>query len=184
MKKSFWTSILVALIEAAIGILLLINPTGLARFIIRAFGVLLIIPGIFGIIRYFSEKPEISAIDGGLFIGVLECLFGGFCAFNPQWFIDTFPVLTVLYGVGVLVMGVYKLQWCVDMIRFKAKYWYLVGISALLSAAFGIAILVDPFTATEALWMFIAITVIIDAVADIVVAIIGRKTLYKYLEDL
>ncbi len=184
MKKSFWTSIIIALIEAVVGILLLINPTGLAIFIIRAFGILMVIPGIFSIIRYFSEKAEISALGGGLFFGVLECLFGGFCALHPQWFVVTFPVLTVVYGVGVLMLGVYKLQWCVDMLRLKAKYWYLMGISSLLSVVFGIAILIDPFTATEALWMFIAITVIIGAVADIIVAIIGRKSLYQFPEDI
>ena len=38
---------------------------------------------------------------------------------------------SVSYGVGLLVVGVAKVQWTVDILRVKVGRWYLPGISAL-----------------------------------------------------
>ena len=35
-------------------------------------------------------------------------LGGAFCAFNSRWFIATFPVITLIYGVIILVAGIRK----------------------------------------------------------------------------
>lgn len=39
--------------------------------------------------------------------------------FQYNWFIATFPLLTILYGILILLTGFFKVQWAMDMIRMK-----------------------------------------------------------------
>lgn len=96
--------------------------------------------------------------------------------FRSNWFIVTFPLLTVIYGVLTLLGGINKVQWAIDMLRAKQKYWFVAIISAVLTLVFSALILANPFASTAVLWTFIAVTLIVEAVIDIVAFILGRKS--------
>ena len=96
--------------------------------------------------------------------------------FRSNWFIVTFPLLTVIYGVLTLLGGINKIQWAIDMLRAKQKYWFVAIISAVLTLVFSALILANPFASTAVLWTFIAVTLIVEAVIDIVAFILGRKS--------
>ena len=87
----------------------------------------------------------------------------------------TFPLLTVLYGILTLVSGVSKVQWAVDMLRAKQKYWFVEVISAVLTIICAILILTNPFTSTAFLWTFIGVSMIVEAVVDVIAFFLGRK---------
>ncbi len=169
------SGLFMSLIEIVIGILLLINPVDFTSGIIMALGIVLVVMGIGQIIGYFRAEPQEAASDGKLTKGILFIAFGLFCAFKSEWFMVTFPVITVLYGVLILVAGVGKLQLSVDMARAKQKYWFVALISALLTLVFAILIVTDPFTSTAFLWTFIGITLIVEAVMDVVTFIFAKK---------
>ena len=96
--------------------------------------------------------------------------------FRSNWFIVTFPLLTVIYGVLTLLGGINKVQWAIDMLRAKQKYWFVAIISAVLTLVFSALILANPFASTAVLWTFFAVTLIVEAVIDIVAFILGRKS--------
>lgn len=160
--------------EIVVGILLLVNPTGFTAGIIIALGVLLAVLGVLGIVRYFRTEPVRAALEQQLIRGLLMLLLGLFCIFNARWFIATFPVLTMLYGVGLLVVGVAKVQWTVDILRVKVGRWYLPGISALVSLVCAAIILFNPFASTVALWVFIGVALIVEAVVDLLAILWDR----------
>ena len=95
--------------------------------------------------------------------------------FRSDWFILTFPLLTVLYGVMALVCGICKVQWAADMLRSKQKYWYVGAIAAFLTIVFACLILANPFAATATLWTFVGVTMIVEAAADCAAFFLGRK---------
>lgn len=168
-------NLLTCIFEVLVGILLLINPIGFTSGIIIVFGIILAVTGIISLFRYFRENPETAAQESGLAKGLIYIVFGLFCAFKSEWFIITFPLLTVLYGILALVSGVSKVQWAVDMLRAKQKYWFIEIISATLTIICAILILINPFTSTAVLWTFIGVTMIIEAVVDVLAYIFGRK---------
>lgn len=174
LKRNFG-SLAVSLAELIVGILLLINPVGFTSAIIIACGIALTVFGIGKIIKYFRTEPEQAALSRFLATGLVALLGGGFCTFNSQWFVMTFPVLTLVYGAVILVTGLTKLQWTVDIIRTKRKRWFLSAISAAASILCGAVIVANPFGATEVLWMFIGISLIVEAAFDIIAAIFGNK---------
>lgn len=103
-----------SLAELIIGILLLVNPIGFTSGIIVTFGLVMMLWGICRIIQYFCTDPEEAAVARSLEKGLTELLVGAFCAFHSRWFLVTFPVLTLVYGVVILLSGLKKLQWMMD----------------------------------------------------------------------
>jgi len=164
-----------SLVELIIGILLLVNPIGFTSGIIIAFGIVLMIMGISKTIKYFRTEPEKAAVSQILVKGLLMILAGAFCAFNSHWFIATFPVLTLVYGVVILITGITKIQWTIDIIRMKRSKWFWMVISAAISVLCGIAVITNPFSTTAVLWMFIGIALIVDAVFDMIGGIFGNR---------
>lgn len=122
------SSIILSLCEAIIGILLLVNPVDFTTGIIIFLGIVLLIVGITSVVQYFRTEPEAAALKQGLTRGCIEILIGLFCIIKSGWFIATFPILTILYGIGVLIAGIAKVQWTVDKIRLKIKKWFWTAI--------------------------------------------------------
>ena len=175
MLKRNLGSVAMSLAEIIIGILLLVNPVAFTSGIIVAFGIVLMITGIGTIIKYFRTEPEEAAVSQILVKGLLELLGGTFCAFNSHWFVATFPVLALVYGVVILVAGITKLQWTIDIIRMKRSKWFWMAISAAISILCGITVIMSPFSTTAVLWMFIGISLVVDAVFDMIGGIFGNR---------
>ncbi len=160
--------VMLCLFEVLVGILLLINPVGFTSGIIITAGIVLMVIGLISIIKYFRMDAKEAAIGQLLTKGLISLLGGAFCALRSQWFIVTFPVLTIVYGAAILVAGLGKVQLTVDMLRQKHKKWFLAAISAVISIVSAVVILGSPFTSTVVLWMFTGITLIIEAILDVV----------------
>jgi uncharacterized membrane protein HdeD (DUF308 family) len=170
-----YQNLLVSVAEITVGILLLINPVGLTSGIIIAFGVVMTVIGVWNIIGYFQTNAEEAKGNNGLSKGLFFILIGLFCIFKSEWFIITFPIITVFYGLVCLLIGFGKLQQAVDMLRCKKTYWYIALISALLTLSFATLILTNPFASTAILWIFIGVSLIIEAVMDVFTFIVTKK---------
>lgn len=171
--------ILLCLLEALVGVLLLVNPETFTRVIIIVIGISLLLAGIIATVNYFRTDAVEAALRGMLVKGLVMLLAGAFCVSKPSWFIAAFPLITMLYGIIILVAGLFKIQWTIDALRLKNGMWFLPAISALVSIACACVIISDPFVSTLVLWMFVGISLIVEAVLDIVVLIFGRKNMYE-----
>ncbi len=166
--------IILCIIEVVTGILLLINPMRFTAGIIITAGIAFMIVGLLDVIRYFRCSPEEAAAGQLLMRGLVALLAGGLCAFNPMWFVVAFPVIAILYGIAVLIGGLGKVQNTMDMIRAKNSKWWLGAISAVISIICALVIIKNPFSSTVALWWFAGISLIVEAVIDLVTLIMSR----------
>lgn len=168
MKKIIFSSrIIMCLCEILVGILLFINPVVFTTRIIEIGGIVLVVIGVNCAFKYFRTNPEDAQKEQNLAKALCALLGGGFCIFHSEWFIMTFPLLTIVYGIIILLTSIMRIQWTVDMLRQKKDRWYLAGIGAVLSLIFACIILTNPFTTTAFLWSFVAISLIVEAVADL-----------------
>ena len=167
-------SILLAVCEVIVGILLLIDPVSFTKTILTVLGVILIVMGVVSAVQYFRAAPIRAAAGKGLVRGCVEVALGVFCIAKSEWFLATFPVLTVVYGVATLISGFTKLQWTVDMIRLKMKKWGLAAVSSVVTVLCALVILANPFASTAVLWIFIGVALIVEAVADLIAAILMK----------
>ncbi len=160
--------ILTCIIEIVVGVLLLINPVGFTSGIIIGAGVLMGLGGVASIVRYFMLKPEIAAQKQLLFKGILALMAGAACITKYDWFLSAFPLLTVLYAIAMLILAAAKLQKMADLRRLGAPRWYLPGIAAALAAVLAAIIIINPFGAVAAVWTFVAVSLIAEAIVEII----------------
>lgn len=175
--KNNINGILLCLFEIVVGVLLLINPLGFTTGIITTAGIVLLIIGLITVIKYFRTEVDEASKGKYLVKGLVALLAGAFCTFKSHWFIVTFPALTILYGIVVLITGLGKVQLTFDMIRKKNKKWFFAIISALLSIICAAVILNNPFTSITVLWMFTGITLIAESIVDVITLIISGMRL-------
>lgn len=174
-KKPSWLGeVLVCVFEILVGILLLVNPIGFTSGIIIAAGLALGLMGLSSIIAYFRTEAEIAAQGQMLLKGMILLLAGVFCGFNSHWFVATFPILTLIYGIICLLLGLSKVENAADAIRLKNPRWYIAAINAVISLICAVVILNDPFTTTALLCSFTGIALIVEAVLDATTAIVLR----------
>lgn len=173
-KKS-GNSIIMCLFELIAGVLLLIDPAGFTSGIIIGAGAVLLVVGLINLIQYFRSNAAEAAQGQRLTMGLISLVSGGFCVLHSAWFLATFPVLTMLYGVVILFTGLSKIQLAVDMLRLKKGKWYWAAINAAVSILCAIIILGNPFTSTSVLWIFTGCSLIAEAVIDVVTWIAGMR---------
>lgn len=161
--------------ELAVGVLLLIDPIAFTSAIVRIFGIVLCVLGVLNIMSYFKLAPEMGSMSMGFTKGLVQVIAGVFCIFRPEWIANAFPLLAVAYGLGILVVGLIKLQWSVDILRVNGRYWLIPGIGGISSVIFAVVIILNPFTTTAVLWIFAGISLIVEAVIDAVSTIMANR---------
>ena len=169
------SNILVCIFEVIVGILVLIDAVAFTSGIIIACGIVLLFMGLSSIIRYFRMEAEDAAISQQLLKGLVLVVIGLFCGLNSHWFLNTFPLLTMIYGTVILVAGLGKVQWTVDMLRMKKARWYLPAMSAIVSILCAVIILKNPFKSTTLLWVLTGVSLIIEAMFDVVTLAVGGR---------
>ena len=177
--------IIFCIAELIIGILLLINPVSFTSGIIVLVGVFMLATGILFGYKYFRMDAEEAKKGNMLTFAILLVMTGAFCILRSDWFIATFPILTVMYGIMMLVAGVSKIQTMVDMLRLHNNKWFWAGINAAVSIVCAVVILLSPFTSTAVLWIFAGVSLIVEAVLDVVtlfLAYIGKKIVEEKVE--
>jgi len=167
--------VLISLCEIIIGLLLFFDPVRFTSGIIIALGGLLIVLGVSCLIRYFSAEPAIAAREQNLAKGLFLLGAGVFCVVRHNWFLLTFPALTVLYGAGLMFVGFIKIQRTVDMLRLKRGMWYICAVSAAIALLTSAVILVNPFESAFLVWIFIGTMLIVQAVFDLLSIFLKRK---------
>ena len=173
--KNNWAVLLTALFLIAVGILLLINPTGFTVSFIKAFGILLFVLGVYDMIKYFRADPMEGMKGSAFFSGLTLIAAGCFCFFKADWFLSVFPALAVIYGVFQILLGFRKVQRVVDALRLKMSDWLLFAVSAAVTLMFGIWITLNPEMAWISVWTFTGIALIVEGVLDLAVIIMQSR---------
>lgn len=168
--------ILMGLCEIVIGVLLLINPAGFTSGIIIGCGWLLLALAAVSIVHYFRLAPAEAAKEQSLAKGLGLAAGGLFCILNWDWFIAAFPLLTLLYGVAILAASLMRIQWTVDALRMKNPAWKWPGASAALALVLALLIVLNPFSTTAFMWTFVALSLIAEAVVDVLMLVFTGKT--------
>ena len=79
-----------------------------------------------------------------------------------------YGLLTTAFAIFLVVDGVLKLQYAIDLYRMKAKGWWFVLAVALVMGVLGVVALFNPFATMVTLMTFLGITLIADGVMDLV----------------
>lgn len=170
-----WPILLVSLLEIIIGIVLLIQPVNFTNLAIIISGILLVLRGILCAMKYLRAEPKAAIREQNLAKALILVTAGLFCVLDSQWLLNTFSDLSVLYGAAIVVMGFFKVQRTVDMLRSRHEKSIWAAASALLALAVGFVILWNPFSKPAALWIFTGICLLAEAAVDLVSLFLRSK---------
>lgn len=173
--KAYSASLVSAVLEIAVGLLLIVNPAGFTSGIVIGLGVLLIIFGLLSIAQYFMSSPLDAAQHQGLSRGLMLLLFGALCALWSDRIVAVFPLLTVLYGVLLLMMSAAKVQVFVDMLRLRRENWGYAAVSAGVSLLLSVLVLINPFETTAVVFTLIGVTLLAEAVLDVLSVFMKKR---------
>lgn len=178
MSKDRYTFIVVlaiCLAELAVGILLLINHESFTSLILTVLGAIAAVWGIVCIVRYFRTPMPDAILKQDLFKGLVCLGIGVVCIFQFKWVAQMSGFMTTLYGAAAMLCGIVKIQWSVDLLRLKRKFWYLAAIGAVISLAMGGVILANPFADINVTWVLIGLAFLVGSLPDIAATILGNR---------
>ena len=96
--------------EAAVGVVLLVNPEGFTKLILIAAGILLCILGALSCVTYFRMEPAEAALSQELVRGLVGLVAGVLLIYKADWIIHHLMPVTIIYGIAALFTGIVKLQ--------------------------------------------------------------------------
>ena len=164
-----WAVLATILFSLVMGVLLLVNPSVYTIALIRLAGILLLVLGVFDVVKYFRTDAEEAAKGSAFYSGVTQIAVGCFCLFGVGWFLTVFPVLAVLYGLLQILIGFRKLQRMTDAIRARRQLWYLRAISAFITLLFGLLVVLIPN------WVLAGIALLAEGIFDCVALVLQQK---------
>ena len=148
-----------------LGLLISIFPETSRSVIGYVVGAVLAVLGLIRMIMYFTESKFEIVGSFSLVQGSVLLIFGIYFLVKPE-FLAT--IMTAIFAVILLVGGVMKIQYAVDLLRFKVGYWWIELIFAALMITLGIITFANPFEAEKALMIYIGISLAVNGILDII----------------
>lgn len=157
-------SLIRVIVAIIIGLVLVIWPDMAGDYLVITIGVLFMIPGIIGLVKYFTvnNKAGISKSFPLEFVGSL--LFGLWLVIMPGFFAD---ILMILLGVILVVAGIQQVYSLIVTRRWMAVPGGFFIVPTLI-LIMGVVILFDPTTARHTAFIIIGITCLVYAAAELV----------------
>ena len=160
--------------EVYAGVRLLYHPVAFTIRVLGFCGIIMLIPAEVSVIRAFELKStRMLPYRLGLLGGVLDLIIGVICVFFSSKVVSLFPVLFMIYGIIMVVSGIHKIRNYLVLKDFGINRSWLVVISAVLSIILGVIVFLNPFSATEAAWLYTGIFLIVEGVMDLFTFIFG-----------
>lgn len=172
--------VITSMILCVTGVILIAWPEISVKVLCQMTGILLIICGIIKLIGYFSKDLYRLAFQFDLAFGLLTLAIGLMLLFQAK---GAIMALHVIIGVLVLTDGLFKLQTALDARRFGLSDWWLIAVTAVISAAFGLFLVTDPFAGAAALMMMTGFTFLAEGILNLCVALCAVKIIQNEKEE-
>ncbi|MGN0460060.1 MAG: HdeD family acid-resistance protein [Ruminococcus sp.] len=166
-----------ALFLIAVGVLFVVSPESSTKLICYIIAGLLCVWGIIKLMMYISSGVGEVFGSFGLVTSV-SLIIGGIAIFiTPEFFAG---VIATIFGCAIIVDGVLKVQYAIDLSRIGAKYWWVVLIAAAVFIAAGLIVVFNPFSAAVTFMVFAGIALIVDGISDLITALYVSRVLKNF----
>ena len=161
MTKPFQKAMLItSIVYLVIGLILIIWPDAARQILIYAIGAAALLYGGFRIVDFFVRKEHLSGkVQLGVALGIGCLLIGLFLMLKVSLVVT---LLAAIIGVAVIVDSVLRLQIALNLRHTGGKYWLVLLITSLVTLAFGILLLFNPFTAVKVATIVAGVFLLID----------------------
>lgn len=99
---------------------------------------------------------------------------------HPEHIISILPIVM---GIFILVEGVLRVQTAMDAKTFGLSTWWMMILLAIATSACGLLLIFKPFESAIAMMMLLGVTLLIDGVQNLWVAIYTVKVSERNVID-
>lgn len=175
--KNHLPMIIIIALELAVGILLFISPEFFTKALSVIIGISLIGLGIFFLVRIFTGRETGPMSWLAIVISVVAMTVGVFCTF---FFDSVVAIVGVFYGIMLIIAAIVKVKVYFDLNRSGIYASPLRLVGAFISLVLGVIILINPFKAVETYWIFTGVSLIVQAIVDVVTLVLKLNTSSSY----
>ena len=175
-KALKWRSLIIAFSAILLGLLFILTPQTSADVICYVAGILLLASGIAAVISYLASGRLFGSY--ALVSGIVLLVCGVFCLLRPEIIQG---LLTVLFGVFLVIDGMMTLQDGVDCARAKLTGWWVPALLGAVTIALGCVVLFGKF---DSIMLLAGISLIVDGVFDLIVTFAFSKRIRTAREKL
>ena len=162
-----------------LGIFLVANPSVGVNASLFLFGVILMISGLYSIIKYINNNSVIFRFE--LIYGILSIVVGLIAFFKPFALVN---LITVLVGAWLVISSFIKFFVANELRRVGIESWtFDMGIS-VLTIILGLMLIINPFGGYIILTTYVAILIMMYAAMDLVEQFFIRKRASKIIKFL
>ena len=150
-----------------IGLLFILTPQTSADVICYVAGILLLASGIAAVVSYLASGRLFGSY--ALVSGIVLLVGGVFCLLRPEVIQG---LLTVIFGVFLVIDGMVTLQDGIDCARAKLGGWWVLAALAVITIALGCVVLFGNF---DSIMLLAGISLIVDGVFDLIATLAFSK---------
>ncbi len=176
IRKLSQISTITSIIFILVGIFLIIKPETTLSLISYILGIIILVNGIMNLIRYFSNRGTGDLFDFGFIFGIMGVVVAVIFISQPNMIASIIPLIL---GVWILVNGVVKLQFSMNLRNYQNASWSRSAVISSLNILLGIVLILNPFKGAIVITQIIGGFLILYAVLDL----LESRTIKKTLQD-
>lgn len=164
LKKLKANVVISALLCILLGIVLVVWPGLSMKIVCTAVGAVLLIGGGVRLSVYFATRDGSVYAHLNLIMGIILAVVGVWILLQPD---KVLAIIPIIVGIVIILHGGNNLRQAVTLWREKYDKWWIVLILGILTAGFGVLLVLRPFEALDTVVMMIGISLIFDGISDI-----------------
>ena len=182
LKNKNTSKFISSLIYAALGLVLILYPTLIGETICWMLAGAAAAMGAVNLIGYAMSKGDAPSDESsdGLATGIVLLLLAVFIVIKSEFVISIIPFVL---GFMITVKGVVGVQSAINLKRFGYGSFKGSLIAAVLVMAFGIVMMMNPFSTVKVLFTMIGIGLLVSGVVDIAANIMMTREMKKFKDD-
>lgn len=174
--KKFLPSILIILLQIAIGVLLIIDAEKLTVYVFRLFGFALIVLAVVMTFRYLKARKDDEANLFTLIIAIVAFVLGMVLAIGAEMLVDAgIKLFVIFYGALMIVNGAFKIGEFISLKKQGAAVSAISVFSGVLSVALGVVAIILRGEALSLIGIILGITLLAESVLDVAALFVAHR---------
>ena len=172
----------VSLLCIALGLAVLIWPEYAKKVMCYGFGAVLILSGVLQVASYLTGE-RVGLLRKLLLIsGIVSAVVGAWVLMSPG---KVLTLTVIVMGIVLIYHGAMDIKYGFDIKACGTRGWAPALVFGLLTCGAGVLVLVNPFEASEMLFMAAGIGFLFDGLTDLftVVTVAHAKAVFQRLEE-
>lgn len=164
-KSTGWMAVMESILVGILGLILIINPTGILKVIFYVVGLFLIVKGVYKIVNYFAVHGKSDFYNNDLLYGVIALIFGVLAMVLWE---QLGGVIGIVVGAWMVYGALVRMNTAIKLHTAGVSQWIYVLVLSLLMLAIGVYMIINVGAVLAMVGWLMLIAAVIGIVDDVI----------------